>query len=172
MNLDKRIPQGFKEPFSILSYKGAEQYIGELCWFSNYVDQFRNVNNFSVGYLINILPTNSSLQEKIFECGQDNKKEFYRYCIPCCFESPYRPFSSAADLIEHDYDVGKVITWREKGYTSKETISMITRIDVYKDDSTYIQLGSAEEVNLKNAYKRLEIKVNGKWIPFGVKKDV
>ena len=49
---------------------------------------------------------------------------------------------------------------------------MITRIDVYKDDSTYIQLGSAEEVNLKNAYKRLEIKVNGKWIPFGVKKDV
>lgn len=171
MKLDSKIPQGFKEPFSSMNSNEAEQYIGELCWFSNYVDQFRNVNDCSIGYLTNISPTSCSIQEKLFGCGQENKKEFYRYCIPCCFVSPYRPFSNVIELIEQGYDVGKVITWREKGYTSKETISIITRIDVYKDDSTCIQLGSLE-IGLEGAYRKLEIKVNGKWLPFGVKRDV
>ena len=175
MLLDKKVPQGFSEPFSILNHEKAERYVGELCWFSNNAKDFMDVNSCTLAYLKYVNPNNGVTNEKIFECEYGDNKYFYRYCIPCNFESSYRPFNCVDELLEHGYDVGKVIVWREKGNVTQETTSMITRIDYfhgnyYSPTSTHIQIGCS--ISLEDAYRKVEVKVDGKWIPFGVKKDV
>lgn len=172
MYLDKRIPQGFSEPFSIINRNAAEPYVGELCWFTNYVAELNDVDSCVLGYLTQIHYSDYT-HEKIFECRYANKKETFRYCIPCDFTPLYRPFY-ADELINSDYGVGKVIVWREKGTTTMEAVSTIIRMDYYgayhSPKNTHIQLGTLD-IDLESAYRKLEVKVGDTWVPFGVKKD-
>ena len=173
MNLDKRIPQGFSEPFSILRYEGARQYEGELCWFSNNARDFTNIDSCTLAYLRYVDLYNGLSDERIFECEYEDNKYFFRYCIPCSLETSYRPFRGMDELHKLGYTMGKVITWRVKG-TKKEITSMITLIENYGSPFSpvdcRIKLGD-NIPNLESAYRTYELKVDNKWIPFGVKKD-
>lgn len=159
MNLDPRIEDRIYI-FDCFNSKMASKYIGKVCYLSNDIAEFSDLD------LVDI----DTLQYIGEECFYGSDKQF-AFCLPFDFvkekEKEYKPFDP--ETFEKHYDVGSVIKYRRKCYKSRSYKSLVEDISYDEQTKEFFVILRGIIYTLNDLFEEYELYENGKWKPFGVK---
>lgn len=165
MKLDDRIPDR-KYIFDCFSADKAKEYIGENCYLTDDFPLFEDLDFIQV-YKLDAIDNHQFFNET------DDRR--FDYCLPVRFVKPeekFVPFVHLDELAEAEIEVGKVISIRNKNDDIVVAKVLVTEINYNHEDNEVINitLGATgyEFPTLCNSYL---LKVDGEWVPFGVKEE-
>lgn len=160
MNLDPRIKDR-AYIFDCFNSKMASKYIGELCYLSNDIEKFSNLDMVDIDTL-------QYIGEEHFY-GSDKQ---FAFCLPFDFvkekEKEYEPFDP--ETFEDRFGVGFAIKYRRKCYKSTAYRSMIETISYDEKTKEFFVMLGGTIFTLNELFENYELYKNDAWIPFGKEK--
>lgn len=161
MDLDPRI-EDRKYIFDCFNSNLASKYIGQVCYLSNNIEEFGDLD------LVNI-DTLKYIGESNFY-GSD--KQVFMFCLPFDFvkekEKEYEPFDPST--FEDRFDVGSVIKYRRKCHTQVVYKSLVENISYNEKTKEFFVTIRGITYTLADLFEDFELYENGEWIPFGLEK--
>lgn len=162
MDLDPRIKDR-SYIFDCFSSKLASKYIGKVCYLSNDIAKFSDLDNVDID-----IDTLKDISEEHFY-GSGKR---FAFCLP--FEgvkekeNEYKPFDS--ETFEKRYNLGiSIIKYRRKGAYNlvyKAIVEATTFNEKTKEFFVYIR---GLSYTLDELFKDYELFEDGEWKPFGIK---
>ena len=159
MDLDPRIKDR-KYIFDCFSVDKVKKYIGKVCYLSNDIAKFSDLDMVDIDTL-------KYIGEGYFFGG--NKQ--FMFCLPFDFakekENKYKPFDP--ETFEQRYNVGSVIKYRKKGANNLEYKAMITSTTFNEETKEFFICMRGLIYTLDELFEGYELFENGEWKPFGIK---
>ena len=164
MKLDSRIKDR-NHIFDCFGIDEAKQYIGKVCYLSNCLSAFRNLDKVDIDTL-------KYIDENDHFCGSD---KLFAYCLPVELVAPknekkYRPYT--LEEFQKIFTIGQPIKSRYMGINTEKTLLLIGYEVYYEEDNNpepYILIGY-ETFKLGELFEEYEWQEpnSNAWKPFGV----
>lgn len=159
MGLDPRIKDR-AYIFDCFNSKIASKYIGQVCYLSN------DISNFSDLDMV-YKDTLKYIGKGYFFGGGKQ----YMFCLPFDFikekEKEYKPFDPQE--FEKRYNVGSVIKYRRKGANNLVYKAMITSTTFNEETKEFFVMMRGMIYTLDELFEDYELFENGEWKPFEIK---
>ena len=159
MDLDSRIKDR-AYIFDCFSVDEVKKYIGQVCYLSNDIAKFSDLDNVDFDVLKYI--------GKGYFFGGDKQ---YMFCLPFEFvkekEKGYKPFDP--ETFEKRYNVGSVIKFRGK-YRGRLEYKAIVEATTFNEKTKELFVWLRGVIyTLGELFEGYELFENGEWKPFGIK---
>ena len=159
MDLDPRIKDR-AYIFYCFNSKLTSKYIGQVCYLSNDIAKFSDLDMVDIDTLKYI--------GKGYFFGGDKQ---YMFCLPFDFvkekENKYKPFDS--ETFEKHYNVGSVIKYRREGAYNLVYKAMITSTTFNEETKEFFICMRGLVYTLDELFREYELFEDGEWKPFGIK---
>ena len=159
MDLDPRIKDR-AYIFDCFNSKLTSKYIGQVCYLSNDIAKFSDLDMVDIDTLKYI--------GKGYFFGGDKQ---YMFCLPFDFvkekENKYKPFDS--ETFEKHYNVGSVIKYRREGAYNLVYKAMITSTTFNEETKEFFICMRGLVYTLDELFREYELFEDGEWKPFGIK---
>lgn len=159
MDLDPRIKDR-AYIFDCFNSKLASKYIGKVCYLSNNIEEFSDLDLVDIDTL-------KYIGEGHFY-GSDKQ---FAFCLPFDFvkdkEKEYKPFDP--ETFEQRYGIGFAIKYRRKGAIHLVYKAMITSTAFNEEIKEFFIYMRGHSYTFKELFEDYELFENGEWKPFGIK---
>lgn len=159
MDLDPRIKDR-AYIFDCFNSKLTSKYIGQVCYLSNDIAKFSDLDMVDIDTLKYI--------GKGYFFGGDKQ---YMFCLPFDFvkekENKYKPFDP--ETFEKRYNVGSVIKYRSKVRGRLVYKAMITSTTFNEETKEFFICMRGLIYTLDELFREYELFEDGEWKPFGIK---
>ncbi len=162
MDLDPRIKDR-AYIFDCFNSKLASKYIGQVCYLSNNIAKFGDLDNVDID-----IDTLKDIGEEHFY-GSGKR---FAFCLPFEFvkekENKYKPFDP--ETFEKRYNLGiSVIKYRRKGAYNLVYKAIITSTIFNEKTKEFFVYMKGLSYTLDELFKEYELFEDGEWKPFGIK---
>ena len=158
MDLDPRI-EDRKYIFDCFNSNLASKYIGQVCYLSNDIANFSDLDLVDIDALKNI-------GEGYFY-GSDKQ---FAFCLPFDFvkeKEEYKPFDP--ETFEKHYGIGFALKYRRKGAYNLVYKAMITSTTFNEETKEFFVMMRGMIYTLDELFLDYELFEDGEWKPFGIK---